>query len=772
MFFCFATLAQSIETIYIEVKTDEHPEEISWSLSNENGEALIEVDDEIDLPNRLYTWSFQVLDSDCIRFDIFDKAENGIDSTGYYRLRRENIWYQGDQLAFSDNNFHYTGRCTVGQTCENPLPVTSRVMYTSGRKDFWFELSSENSNNFMINTCSSFNTRNSKTIDTQIWIYDGCPRELYDGPEGALAVNDTYVSCAPGSGIFGYPIQKGRKYIIRIRNNDSDSSQVLAITFEADDEIKGCMDPTSCNYNPFANIDDNSCIYEECLPDLEVGYDEFISSIVLDCIHVEDPCLLEESCVTGVGNRHVIRFTTAIYNRGNADYVVGNPQIDSRGFSIDNCHGHWHRLGYAEYLLYQKGGVPLPLGFKNGFCLFDLSCQDKSKLSKYSCEFMGISAGCFDVYDSSIDCQWLDITDVPDGEYTLVLRVNWNRLPDQRGLSESTFENNLVQACIEIDRTSGNLKLKVKEDCPEYTDCFGEKYGSAVVDCNGICGGLAHFGDIDGDGELTSLDLLHYQDVLEQGENQPTSCIDLNNDGRLSLYDLALAQQCIASNSGNNLFHNHCIFPISIENQDGEISFRMVSHDQGAKEIEIEYSSNTPIMGFQLSIDGIENIIELKSENFNLAFHDRNQNLFFIHGLRDTNQNLQDGKFTIIYDTTTTDSVCVGQVQDVIAQDFSFIQNKSVIEGCDFTTSLLSNQPEYSGLSFSPNPVTHQLNIDFHSVSTRKIEILNTQGIIVKSINIRPRRSLSIDVGHLRSGLYFIRTFNSEQGETRKFIKN
>lgn len=95
----------------------------------------------------------------------------------------------------------------------------------------------------------------------------------------------------------------------------------------------------------------------------------------------------------------------------------------------------------------------IPIGFKNGFCVLDLECSGGGT-AQYGCSNMGISVGCGDIYSSGLDCQWLDITDVDTGFYTMAIKVNWGQSPDALGHYEMDYMNNWAQVCIHIFETA------------------------------------------------------------------------------------------------------------------------------------------------------------------------------------------------------------------------------------------------------------------------------------------------------------------------------
>ena len=64
-------------------------------------------------------------------------------------------------------------------------------------------------------------------------------------------------------------------------------------------------------------------------------------------------------------------------------------------------------------------------GHKQAFCLLDsIRYVLGARSQGFFCDFQGISSGWADDYARELDGQWVDVTGVPEGDYTLVVTVN------------------------------------------------------------------------------------------------------------------------------------------------------------------------------------------------------------------------------------------------------------------------------------------------------------------------------------------------------------
>lgn len=159
-------------------------------------------------------------------------------------------------------------------------------------------------------------------------------------------------------------------------------------------------------------------------------------------------------------------------------YATAQRGVDEAIY-YDLVHEHWHLLNFAHMELRKLDGATIVNDRKNGFCLGDRyttadanslphdAGQDRStegKLAMYLssnpyCKFRdssatdvkeGISVGRGDNYSYNIALQWLDITHVPSGTYTVVNTVNSNH-----SLLESDYNNNSSAIAISLQWPGG-----------------------------------------------------------------------------------------------------------------------------------------------------------------------------------------------------------------------------------------------------------------------------------------------------------------------------
>jgi hypothetical protein len=588
--------------IRVYINPDRFPSETSWNLMNGEGDTLSK--------GRTFGDTLNVSASGCLRFKIMDTYGDGMCcqfGQGDYRVfSNDSLLFSGGQFTFSDSR---TESCQPGYDCSSAIEASTDT-FTTFYDNSWYRFIPDSTGRYLISTCNLANS-----CSTKIWVYDYCNN--LQPSEGNAATLAYAVGGCGQQALLSMILEKNFTYYIRIgddMDNCNPDPVKWALSFSG--PIVGCMDPASCNFNPLATVQDSSsCLYNPDTacpeqPDLVVLSDLLRTSFKFDSLVNNDACYIQEGCLKGMGKRYIIRFSTRIENIGDADYYIGKPPASpatpSSQWIWDPCHGHWHYIGYAEYLLFDQQSNPIPAGFKAGFCVMDLNCSIGGGIPKYNCSNQGVTAGCGDIYDRNLKCQWIDITDVDTGSYIFVARVNWDNSPDKLGRIESNMFNNWGQFCLKISKnSSGRLFANLLTECNPYVDCQGQVFGSALRDCKGICQGTALQGDVNNDGLRNQADLNAYLEGVLSGSLVSSPCLDLSGDSSLNATDIALMMQCLGAEDSASQVEN-CHFEPLFYNSSSMVKLGIdtINAVEGFADLTI-LNPQDEVSAFQFSISGI-----------------------------------------------------------------------------------------------------------------------------------------------------------------------
>lgn len=205
-----------------------------------------------------------------------------------------------------------------------------------------------------------------------------------------------------------------------------------------------------CGPGEFCGADCRCHGAEEPLPDLVLNADRLRDEILFDEVNIgESSCAVVEKCVGGTGDRRLLRFSVEAINQGQATMVVPAPDTRPDLFIFSACHGHYHFNGFATYALLGPNDEVVVEGRKQAYCMEDtrqvhpgpnVGCS-----KQYDCANQGIQPGWSDLYGNTLDCQWLDITGVPAGDYKIQVTLNPNR-----EFEEVTLDNNTATVPVTI----------------------------------------------------------------------------------------------------------------------------------------------------------------------------------------------------------------------------------------------------------------------------------------------------------------------------------
>eukprot|EP00794_Sanderia_malayensis_P005465 gene5465-6148_t len=221
-----------------------------------------------------------------------------------------------------------------------------------------------------------------------------------------------------------------------------------------------------CRYYEMASVE---C--SKTAPDLVMDFKYLEKSFLIsNPILARLMCAYEEGCLSSSAGhymyypemftRRLLKFSAKFWNKGTDDFI---PHVKKSAWQWHSCHQHYHSMErFADFDLLDKDGVKRAEGHKASFCLEDSSCS-KGVKKVYNCTDkgdQGISVGCWDNYKNNIDCQWIDVSDVTGGEYTIRVNVN-----PRRSVPESDYANNAAICKIQFNSTSVTASNCSIENC-------------------------------------------------------------------------------------------------------------------------------------------------------------------------------------------------------------------------------------------------------------------------------------------------------------------
>jgi hypothetical protein len=761
------------DEVVVVIQPDSYPNEISWTLKDISGNPLgwgTFNGDTLCVPSGI-----------CLIFEIKDSYGDGICcafGNGFYAVYvNGSIQAAGGQYTYNEVSYL---NCPSGSHCGNAFTAFEDTVYTATGTSTWYEFTPDSTGTYNISTCFPSNT-----CDTRLWVYDHCTNLVWNSTmAGTLFYND---STCGNQAFIPAGLQGGMTYYVRVGGDATCSGSSIDWQISYTGPVVGCTDPAACNYNPLAIISNGSCIYPgdpNCSsgPDLLVDGNALSTSLSLSVVNGNDPCLIGEGCLTGYGPRNVINFSTRIANIGDADYYIGQPQTGNQ-FVFDQCHGHWHYAGYARYDLYDSLGIPMQAGFKNGFCVMDLQCF--GGMAKYGCSDMGISAACADIYGAGLACQWIDVTNVPAGRYTLVVRVNWDESPDKVGRVEQRFNNNAAGVCVDITRDSlNNPSFTQIMSCPPFIDCAGDTFGLAIQDCMGDCNGTRITGDIDVDYDRDATDVLEYMsDVVTQQSVVP--CNDVNGDGGLTVTDAALVNSCVRFNAGAHTHpggtqntHRHCEFPFNLININDTVYLSMGQVNASSQSIDIDLRNpNGRLMGVDFSMSGlvIDSVVSLIPGFQPTIRWDASTGRIAILDTTGASlpKNVTSLPFLrVYYSSLLSNTVCVAAFHAAVNGN----DEETILQiqgGCVTLTGV--NILYQSGMvKLHPNPTSgfFRLTTDVLNGEEAEITVTDAMGrVVFRTSRVLDANGVDFDLSASPAGVYLVRVHTTQLDATNRIVR-
>jgi len=767
-FFFFEASAQcppGHDSIRVEINHNNFFFEISWKITNLDGDIEYGTGTLQDTATNVFTCCVPA--DQCVRFTITG-GFSGLFPDGWYRL------FVNDTLVYARLNGSFQVQtetvelnCTPGSSCVSPVYLSLGTGAAPTAEETWYSFTPADTGVYVFATCGA-------ACPTKIWVYDRCAG-IFTSEIQLGTIAYTLDGCPDSAASIHLNLEAGRDYYLRVRYQEPGcSAEPIPYSLTYLGPVVGCTDPTACNYEPLATVNSGICLYPgdpACpnAPDFLMNQDYLLSTLEFVDMYNADACLVEAGCLRGLGTRYIIRFATQILNIGEADYYIGKTPEDinepSTQFVYDPCHQHWHYMGYADYILYNSEGDRVPIGQKTGFCVLDAFCFGTER--KYNCVNMGISANCGDVYGPDTPCQWIDITDLPAGDYTMVIRVNWDKSPDKIGRVEKTYDNNWAQACFTLLYDGSTPEVLFNTDsCQQFSDCSGELFGDALPDCNGVCNGPALIGDWNQDTLRNSADVLGYLASALADNGTATSCNELHDDGMINVFDAALLQECLlyADDQQHWIQRFPCQFPTGFLNTQDLATILPGTMDTIAKTFDIQILNPlNEVMAYEIAVNGlvIESVENLATEHLAVPLFNPNTGkiLALSSDTASIKRNFAPTNFLRVHYSALTDhEVCVSEIIAVVNNKYQQSNATLADPNCVPVNYVALTEPDLAPFAVfvQPNPARESTTVFFENPNAEPMAFTLTDltGRTQRSFSDLRGESVSIERAGLPDGTY------------------
>jgi hypothetical protein len=245
-------------------------------------------------------------------------------------------------------------------------------------------------------------------------------------------------------------------------------------------------------------------------------------------------CAVVDGCVRGPGPRRLMRFSIEAINLGNADMILG--PAGTAGVNRSTCTQALLADDFLRYeLLAPDGALIIRSSGRASHCA---PRTPGAPILPFRCDVLGLARRSYDVFSSSEECQWLDVTGVDAGDYTLRVTIN----PGGTAF-ESDAANNSLDLPVRVPERDPLVSCEAPPatTLPDQLECGWTRYepaelgsctpGESVVVACSICNNLPVLRLCEGPRPCSALGALDVTtgDLYRDGAG-PTPCTTTASD--------------------------------------------------------------------------------------------------------------------------------------------------------------------------------------------------------------------------------------------------